>query len=145
MHTYWICQVKLYVHLNTNTLPHMVTSLCVLFKHYYGLFHWPDKQVATIYWLHLIFLCFFGGQVSVLMNQQVRDAHTHTHTEEILNHCLKNWLHCGKGLGRTNYHLTEWQLVRRSCLMFTVDIASSIVHYTISSHEQTPWKESTKL
>jgi hypothetical protein len=124
MHTYRICQVKPYIH----SLPHMVTSLCVLFKHYYGLFHLLDKQVATIYWLHLIFL-FFGGQVSVLMNQQVREAHTQRGN---LNHCLENWLHCGKGLGGTHYHLTEWQLVRSSCLTFTVDMASSIVHSIIS-------------
>lgn len=68
------------------------------------------------------------------MNQQVRDKHTHTHRGN-LNHCLKNWLHWGKGLGGTHYHLTEWQLVRRS---FTVDMASSIVHYVILSHEQRP-------
>jgi hypothetical protein len=108
---------------------------------------WPFSlagQASCNYLLAPLDYCFFWfwGQVSVSMNQQVRDAHTHRGN---LNHCLKNWLHCGKGLGKTNYHLTEWQLVRRSCLTFTVDMASSIVHYTISSHEQTPWKESTKL
>lgn len=109
---------------------------------------WPFSlagQASCNYLLApLDFFLFFWG-ASVSFNESTSERRTHTHTEEILNHCLKNWLHCGKGLGRTNYHLTEWQLVRRSCLMFTVDIASSIVHYTISSHEQTPWKESTKL
>jgi hypothetical protein len=78
MHTYRICQVKPYVHLPPNTLPHMVTSLCVLFK----ALLWPFS------------FSFFGA--SVTFNESTSERQTHTHTQRKFESLPKKLVTLGK-------------------------------------------------